>query len=143
MKNSFVLVFLALLLLNCSKDNSKNETPLDLLLGVWYVNEHINNNGENPVVSDCEKMDERIFYEDGTFLFSYHVESSGIPCFKDGEETGTWQRTENTLTIHYDDFDPNGPNEMDFEIVNLNEDELRWRLIIPESDYDRTTILIK
>ena len=127
MKNTITLLVLVLLF-NCSSDDSQDNNDLNqenLISATWFVNEVINENSNSPNLSDCDRMDMRRFDSDGRFLFNFHVETNSIPCFVASEEAGSWEVNDNILTIIYDEFDPNGPNEMDFEIISVTSSELR------------------
>lgn len=125
-----VLIITLFICFSCSSD-SNSDTPTsekNLVVGLWLENQ-IFYDGEEKFYNDCEKLDEREFYPNGTFRFNYHEDLSDMPCFVDGEELGKWEVNGTELKITFDELDEDySPTDL-FEILSLTENKMRIRSI--------------
>jgi hypothetical protein len=121
MKKLFILAIVTILSIvtySCSKgdDNTQN---VDLIIGKWNgVSSTFN--GNNSGIPDNTPI---------TFTSNYKVTFTYLGQGNNGQditETGTWQKTENTLKITWDSADP-GFEVATFIITELSSSSLKWK----------------
>ncbi|MCK0161693.1 lipocalin family protein [Allomuricauda sp. F6463D] len=91
----FIICFLALLVVACSKDEASDSKQNDLLIGTWMESSSsvVVNDGTDeffPYDDYCTLQSRFIFNKDGSFKVET-FDGTQNDCFSTGVTTGTWE----------------------------------------------------